>query len=115
MLDMRSGQMSHALLSFGGFLCLGEKLFALHCTAQMMAAWWGGVSQRHKAKDTASTPCFRRGNGTMPSGVPIRCGRRGPRMGPSWTHPGSWRVRPCHRWRKVSPTAAPEPGAQALA
>lgn len=29
MLDMRSGRVSYAVLSFGGFLSLGEKLFAV--------------------------------------------------------------------------------------
>ncbi|MDO9293797.1 MAG: PRC-barrel domain-containing protein, partial [Hydrogenophaga sp.] len=33
MLDMRTGQVSYAVLSFGGFLGLGEKLFAVPWTA----------------------------------------------------------------------------------
>ena len=33
MLDMRSGRVSYAVLSFGGFLTLGEKLFAVPFTA----------------------------------------------------------------------------------
>ena len=36
MLDMRSGQVAYAVLSFGGFLGMGEKLFAVPWSAMVL-------------------------------------------------------------------------------
>lgn len=39
MLDMRSGRVSYAVLSFGGFIGIGEKLFA--SWEKDIHAWYG--------------------------------------------------------------------------
>jgi hypothetical protein len=72
MLDMRSGRISYAVLSFGGFLGMGEKLFAI--------PWSALTLDTHEQALHA-----RRGQGAAGAGAGLRQGhlaRHGqPRMG----------------------------------